>query len=1003
MNMLNKRHRRRDGIFAMLLLLLCAASPEAPAQPKLDFRYVSMKWPQIQLFFTLSCDGVYTWNLSAHDVVVREDGKEVTGLTLHCPDPALRYAFSVAIVCDASGSMTDGAPPADTLRQLVAHGLVDLMDGIQDQAALIEFQDKITVVQSMTTSRPLLRAAIDNLYSFGASTMYDGVYRGLLELINRGVNPSRAIILISDGGDNASKKTPYEIAELARQHDIRVISVAFPTPTSAVSELQLISSLTNGPYYSVENKSQIAAVCYDIVENLSKLFQECVLSWERRCVDGVQRTVELEFPDYCGGAVADSKIVSFARDSATFTPISMRLGKTNEKGGENIVVPLELVAPILDEHLPPFQFLLEYDASSVSFLGAAAPPASLLEGAPISITTAAGAVLVQLTEGRRIRGTGLFMEFEFSSIETGDTLCSPIRAVDVMTEGDCFAPSIAEGEICVMPYRPRIDCSILAPDSLAWDTEAKDYQPAVFSVSARFRNFGDANTENARYRIVYNQDQFIVRSPLLHIQHEDISIGDDIEVTWQLSAKRQRREIETTVCITGMFDNHNDISCCVTVLLPQAGPVLDCTVDAPRISVNAEYLRHEPMPFPLTVTVSNTGGYQTMLVQAEILLPDGLTLAAPDGPDTREKRLQPSFLHPTQSGSVTWMLRHPAVIEEKEYEVSVRAWTENAADAICSIPVVIPGIPAVDYPVELLRSGPTRFCAGEFVVLDAGGGYRTYQWSSGETTRQIVVMSSGRYYCIVRDMDDRIGVSDTVDVTVLPLPRPPLRVTGPIPMCEGDSIQVDVIGIFREYRWNTGSAAPEITVFEEGMYFARVLDIEGCWGYSDTVHVTTIPAPAKPRVQRAYDVLSTDSATAWQWYINGIAIPSAVNRTHVMRVTGSYQVLVTNEHGCSTMSDPFEVTVLSLDAIPLTAERTKLTVYPEPTSDLLRISLRDVTAPYAQLLLTDMGGRSEALHSGALTTPDANFVYSLYNRPSGVYYVILIVGKEVIVRRVTRL
>jgi len=90
-----------------------------------------------------------------------------------------------------------------------------------------------------------------------------------------------------------------------------------------------------------------------------------------------------------------------------------------------------------------------------------------------------------------------------------------------------------------------------------------------------------------------------------------------------------------------------------------------------------------------------------------------------------------------------------------------------------------------------------------------------------------------------------------------------------------------------------------------------------------------------------------------------------------MRVTGSYRVRVTNEHGCSAMSYPFDGTVLSLDDASPARTGATLTVYPEPATDLLRISLRNVTGLYTQLLLSDMSGRNELLHSGTVTAPDA--------------------------------
>jgi hypothetical protein len=176
---------------------------------------------------------------------------------------------------------------------------------------------------------------------------------------------------------------------------------------------------------------------------------------------------------------------------------------------------------------------------------------------------------------------------------------------------------------------------------------------------------------------------------------------------------------------------------------------------------------------------------------------------------------------------------------------------------------------------------------------------------------------------------------------------------------------------------------------------------DNCWGYSDTVTVTMKPAPAKPVIRRLGDALRSDTAHAYQWYLNSAIIPGATGPLHTATQTGVYQVRVTNAEGCSAMSDPFNVGVLGLDdAVPQPAA-AMMTVYPEPASDLLRIDIIGAGAQPVTLTLYDILGRTELLHSGVLPDGRAEFTHSLSKRMPGVYYLVAVLDKSVLVRRVT--
>ncbi len=125
--------------------------------------------------------------------------------------------------------------------------------------------------------------------------------------------------------------------------------------------------------------------------------------------------------------------------------------------------------------------------------------------------------------------------------------------------------------------------------------------------------------------------------------------------------------------------------------------------------------------------------------------------------------------------------------------------------------------------------GPTSFCEGGSVVLDAGTGYGSYLWTSGSTTQSITVSESGTYSVTVMDL------YGCIDSTLLPTPVT-VTVWDPQPVLStvADTIWVVNAADFSTFQWYlngvevNGATSANLTIQQTGMYTCVVTDANGC-------------------------------------------------------------------------------------------------------------------------------------------------------------------------------
>lgn len=159
-------------------------------------------------------------------------------------------------------------------------------------------------------------------------------------------------------------------------------------------------------------------------------------------------------------------------------------------------------------------------------------------------------------------------------------------------------------------------------------------------------------------------------------------------------------------------------------------------------------------------------------------------------------------------------------------------------------------------------SSPIEFCIGDSVVLDAGGGYSTYRWSTGAATRRLVVREPGTYWVAVTDANGCAGTSNDVVVIRHPLPLPTIISRGPLTFFEGDSVELDLDNQYARYIWSNGENTRRVMITRSGAYHVEVVDTNGCRGLSSAVIVTVIPIAPVP-----------DTADAHLWIGEHVARP----------------------------------------------------------------------------------------------------------------------------------
>jgi len=249
-------------------------------------------------------------------------------------------------------------------------------------------------------------------------------------------------------------------------------------------------------------------------------------------------------------------------------------------------------------------------------------------------------------------------------------------------------------------------------------------------------------------------------------------------------------------------------------------------------------------------------------------------------------------------------------------------------------PVAITILPAPN--AAIAANGPTTFCEGGSVALTASGA-ATYAWSTNQSVAQITAANAGIYTVTATAANGCVD-TESIAVSVNPLPANYIVASGPLSFCEGETVTLSAQS-GNTVLWSNGAPTPTITVGASGTYSAQVTSPQGCSVATNALTVQVNQASSSILNETALDA----------YILNGILYTQS----------GTYVQNTTNAAGCdSTITLNLTLTV-GLD------ENKVLTysVQPNPTDAIFTLVASE--ALYSNYVIQDAQGKVVA--TGNLT------------------------------------
>jgi Ca-activated chloride channel family protein len=172
---------------------------------------------------------------------------------------------SLGVIFDSSGSMSS---KMDRAKDAVIEFFKTANP--QDEFFMITFSDAPEVVSDFTSSVDEIQGKLVFTVPRKRTALLDAIYMGVSKM-RQAKYAKKALLIISDGGDNHSRYTEGEIKALVKEADVMVYAIGiydhyFPTEEERLGPALLgeVSELTGGRAFTVENPNDLADVATKI-------------------------------------------------------------------------------------------------------------------------------------------------------------------------------------------------------------------------------------------------------------------------------------------------------------------------------------------------------------------------------------------------------------------------------------------------------------------------------------------------------------------------------------------------------------------------------------------------------------------------------------------------------------------------------------------------------------------------------------------------------------------
>ncbi len=173
--------------------------------------------------------------------------------------------ISLGVIFDVSGSMAD---KIDKSRQAVVEFFRTANP--QDEFFLITFSEKPEVLVDFTSSIEDIQSKLVYAVPKGRTALLDAIYLGM-DRMRQAKYDRKALLIISDGGDNHSRYTESEIKSMVREADVQIYAIGLfdregrtPEEREGPALLNDVTEATGGRTFVIDSPNELADVATKI-------------------------------------------------------------------------------------------------------------------------------------------------------------------------------------------------------------------------------------------------------------------------------------------------------------------------------------------------------------------------------------------------------------------------------------------------------------------------------------------------------------------------------------------------------------------------------------------------------------------------------------------------------------------------------------------------------------------------------------------------------------------
>ena len=234
-----------------------------------DLRYVNappfvseVTVDAVELYTTVTDKGRPVNTLQASNFKVFEDG---VIQTIQGFEYVKNLPLSLGLLVDTSASMLESLPEVEQ----AALKFLDYSVAAKDRAFVVSFDNEPYLLSKLTGRKDKLLRALSGLRAEGSTALYDAIIYGLYQFT--GVKGKKALVILTDGKDTASKFDYDTLLEYVRKSGLAIYAIGLKisgTDLEVKYKLNKIAQVTGGQTFYIDSAKNLEGVYRQINEDL---------------------------------------------------------------------------------------------------------------------------------------------------------------------------------------------------------------------------------------------------------------------------------------------------------------------------------------------------------------------------------------------------------------------------------------------------------------------------------------------------------------------------------------------------------------------------------------------------------------------------------------------------------------------------------------------------------------------------------------------------------------